>query len=135
MGKLVVIACSKSKLDRPAAARALYTGAMFRMSVRWAEQRGLPWVVLSSRHGVVWPDQQVAPYRSTVAKGLALAGEEDGVALTPAEKAAGRTVVALVSRAYAAALEGAALRVADGRDEDRPAAALAQAAAGILWTT
>lgn len=58
----VLIACSSSKLSAPAPARELYTGDLFRRSVRYAEAAGLPWAVLSALHGLVLPDDTVAPY-------------------------------------------------------------------------
>jgi len=45
-----------------APARFLYTGDLFRASVKWAESWDLPWVVLSAAHGIVGPDQVLAPY-------------------------------------------------------------------------
>jgi hypothetical protein len=59
--RIALIACSKSKSythDRKRGGRVLpaelYTGALFRKSVRHAEDRGIPWFVLSARFGL-WP--------------------------------------------------------------------------------
>lgn len=59
---LVLIGCSASKTAGAAQARDLYTGALFRLSVQYAEDRGLPWLVLSARYGVVGPDQVIQSY-------------------------------------------------------------------------
>lgn len=45
---IALVACSARKLDRRAKARDLYTGALFRASVRFAEAHGWPWFVLSA---------------------------------------------------------------------------------------
>lgn len=59
---VVLISCSKSKLDKPAPARELYTGQLFKKAVAWAERQGLQWFVVSALHGLVAPDQSIAPY-------------------------------------------------------------------------
>ena len=59
---IVLIGCSKSKLDQPAPARELYTGQLFKKAVAWAERQGLQWFVVSALHGLVAPDQSIAPY-------------------------------------------------------------------------
>lgn len=68
MAPLHLIACSAAKAAHPSAARDLYLGDLFRKSVAYAESRGAPWVVLSARHGVLLPDQFVAPYDTTMAR-------------------------------------------------------------------
>lgn len=63
MTTIALIGCSGSKLDRIAPARELYTGALFRLSVRYAEEvLRCPWGVLSARHGLVLPEALLAPY-------------------------------------------------------------------------
>ena len=59
---IVLIGCSKSKLDRPAPARELYTGQLFKKAVAWAERQGYQWFVISALHGLVTPNQTIAPY-------------------------------------------------------------------------
>lgn len=65
-GELAVIACSAKKLDRAAPARDLYQGELFKACVAYAEARGLPWVVVSAKHGIVQPDQILEPYDARV---------------------------------------------------------------------
>jgi uncharacterized protein DUF6884 len=59
---VVLISCSKSKLDKKAAARELYTGQLFKKAVAWAERHGYQWFVISALHGLVTPNQTIAPY-------------------------------------------------------------------------
>lgn len=59
---IVLISCSKSKLDKPAPARELYTGQLFQKAVAWAERQGHQWFVISALHGLVTPNQTIAPY-------------------------------------------------------------------------
>lgn len=59
---LVLVGCVKKKLDVPAPARELYTSPLFRKERAYAEQAGVPWFVLSAEHGLVDPDEVLAPY-------------------------------------------------------------------------
>jgi hypothetical protein len=61
-----VISCGKTKQTTAAPAAELYTGAYFQLCRRWAEQRFTSWVILSAEHGVLTPDQVVAPYDRTL---------------------------------------------------------------------
>ena len=58
----VLISCSKSKLNKQAPARQLYTGTLFKKAVAWAERHGYDWFVISTLHGLVTPNQTIAPY-------------------------------------------------------------------------
>ena len=58
----VLISCSKSKLTERAAVRELYTGTLFQKAVAWAERHGYDWFVISALHGLLTPDQTIAPY-------------------------------------------------------------------------
>ena len=59
---VVLISCSKTKLDHPAAARDLYDSPLFRQSRAYAVASGGPWFILSAEHGLVGPDEWLAPY-------------------------------------------------------------------------
>lgn len=63
---VVLIGCTKEKLDREAPARELYQGRLFTASVAYAEAIGARWFVLSALHGLVDPDQLIAPYDVTL---------------------------------------------------------------------
>ena len=59
-----LIACSRTKADRPFPARELYLSPLFRAARAYAERRYGPgqWLILSARYGLVEPDQVLAPY-------------------------------------------------------------------------
>ena len=59
-----LVACSRTKADRPVPARELYLSPLFRAARKYAENRyGLgQWLILSARYGLVDPDQVLAPY-------------------------------------------------------------------------
>ncbi|WP_198950146.1 DUF6884 domain-containing protein [Kineosporia sp. A_224] len=59
---IALIGCVKTKLDHSAPARDLYVSPLFRQRRRYAEASGLPWFVLSSRWGLVAPDEVIATY-------------------------------------------------------------------------
>ena len=59
---LLLVACVKEKLPSPAAARDLYVSPLFRKERSYAERTGLPWFILSAEHGLVAPDEWLAPY-------------------------------------------------------------------------
>jgi hypothetical protein len=64
---LVLVSCVKSKLAHAAPARALYEpSAWFRKVRGIVEASGSRWFVLSSRYGLVRPDDEIAPYDYTL---------------------------------------------------------------------
>jgi hypothetical protein len=64
---LVLVSCVKSKLAHAAPARALYEpSAWFRKVRGIIEASGSRWFVLSSRYGLVRPDDEIAPYDYTL---------------------------------------------------------------------
>lgn len=71
MRRVIVLGCGKSKLLRPAPARELYTGSLFRAGRRYAEALGVPWVILSALHGIVRPEQLLEPYDVQRGRGIA----------------------------------------------------------------
>lgn len=61
---LIVIGCGQEKATMPAPAAQLYTGAQFRLALRWARSH-VPdshIVILSARYGFVALDDEIAPY-------------------------------------------------------------------------
>ena len=44
----------------------LYISSLFRETRRFAEASGCPWYILSAEHGLVAPDQVIAPYERTL---------------------------------------------------------------------
>lgn len=63
---IALIGCSATKLNRPAPARELYQGNLFKLARTWAEAQGLDWYVVSAKHKVVHPDQVLEPYDQRV---------------------------------------------------------------------
>ena len=63
-GRVGLIACSAGKLNRPAPAALLYTGPLFQLSRAWITERTElgAWAILSAKHGVVLPGEEIDPY-------------------------------------------------------------------------
>ncbi len=65
---LILIGCVKQKLAVPAPAKDLYTSPLFRKGRHYAEDAGVPWFVLSAEHGLVMPEELLAPYDRRLAR-------------------------------------------------------------------
>lgn len=61
-GDVLLLGCVKLKASTPQKAKDLYVSDLFGKRRRHAEQRGLAWFVLSAEHGLLHPDDWVAPY-------------------------------------------------------------------------
>src|SRR6476660_3793703 len=59
---IILVTCVKSKAARPSAAKDLYTSALFKKQRAYAEKVNVPWFILSAEHGLVAPDEWLAPY-------------------------------------------------------------------------
>jgi hypothetical protein len=59
---VVLVTCVKTKRSTPAAAKDLYTSSLFQKQRLYAERAGVPWFILSAEHGLVGPDEWLAPY-------------------------------------------------------------------------
>lgn len=64
--RIGLVGCVKSKLDRPAQARDLYTSPLFLGRRRDVERSCDRWFVLSAKHGLVAPDTVLEPYDQTL---------------------------------------------------------------------
>ncbi len=64
--RVALVSCVKSKRSEPSAARDLYVSALFQKSRAWAARHCDRWYVLSAEHGLLSPDQRVAPYEKTL---------------------------------------------------------------------
>lgn len=62
MIRIALVACGKGKLDRPAPARELYNGALFRKASACCGDTCDGWCILSAKHGPIDPGTIVAPY-------------------------------------------------------------------------
>jgi hypothetical protein len=108
-----VLACTKRKLDRPAAARELYTGDRFRKGLVLLERAGCTrLVVLSALHGAVAGERVLAPYDRAL-QDLSAADRRAWAARANAQLRrlvpAGARVIALaIPKLYAPALQGIA---------------------------
>lgn len=59
---VVLIGCVKRKRTEPAPAKDLYTSSLFRKERAYAEASGAIWYILSAQHGLLDPDEVIAPY-------------------------------------------------------------------------
>jgi len=65
--RIGLIACTKSKLNRPAPARELYSASdLFSKAAAYCDACLDGWFVLSAKYGLVEPDRIVAPYDVTL---------------------------------------------------------------------
>jgi cytoplasmic iron level regulating protein YaaA (DUF328/UPF0246 family) len=68
--RVVLVSCVKSKQATPTAAADLYTSPLFCSFRRYAEANADSWYILSAEHGLLRPNQVVAPYERTLNKML-----------------------------------------------------------------
>lgn len=59
---VLLVTCVKTKQQYPCAAKDLYISALFKKERAYAENRAVPWFILSAEHGLVAPDEWLAPY-------------------------------------------------------------------------
>lgn len=63
---LCLVSCAADKLDRPAPAKDLYTSDLFVKTRRFVEIQDKRWFILSAKHGLVDPNEEIAPYEKTL---------------------------------------------------------------------
>lgn len=110
MKKFVIIPCGGAKLEKPAPARHLYTGSMFRdqlataLTMTTAENIR----ILSAKHGLLELDEIVEPYDLKMGQKASIKSETLAAQLaTILPKNETYIIDALLPKAYAAALEAA----------------------------
>jgi hypothetical protein len=59
---LILVTCVKTKRAEAATAKDLYISPLFCKERAYAERHGVPWYILSAEHGLVDPEQWLAPY-------------------------------------------------------------------------
>ncbi|PND57507.1 hypothetical protein CRM90_10875 [Mycobacterium sp. ENV421] len=59
---ILLVTCVKTKQEKPCAAKDLYTSTLFKKQRAFAENLGVAWFILSAEHGLVAPDEWLAPY-------------------------------------------------------------------------
>lgn len=64
--RVALVSCVKSKANSARPARDLYTSPLFAGMRRYAEQNADDWFILSAEHGLLRPEQVVAPYEKTL---------------------------------------------------------------------
>ena len=64
--RVTLVSCVKTKRELAAAAKDLYISPLFKGMRRYAEQNADAWFILSAEHGVLRPDQVIAPYQRTL---------------------------------------------------------------------
>ena len=62
-----LVGCVKKKVDRISPARDLYVSALFLGRRAAVEGRADRWFILSAKHGLLEPDQRIAPYKRSLA--------------------------------------------------------------------
>lgn len=60
--RVILLGCVKSKLGHRARAKDLYVSPLWRGRRANAEASGHPWLILSAKHGLLDPEQTIAPY-------------------------------------------------------------------------
>lgn len=68
--KVILVSCVKSKRTSASAAQDLYTSDLFLSMRTYAQQNADQWFILSAEHGVLRPDEVIAPYEKTLNKML-----------------------------------------------------------------
>ena len=63
---VALVSCVKSKRSIPMPARDLYCSPLFTGARAVVEASGVPWFILSARHGLVHPMEVIAPYEQTL---------------------------------------------------------------------
>lgn len=66
MKPTVLVACCGKKLEGRHAAKDLYQSQLFQKARAWAERHGDQWFILSAKHGVLAPEDQVEAYDLTL---------------------------------------------------------------------
>lgn len=67
MKSIVLIACGKRKQPRGVRAEDLYTGSLFKMSLRYAKSLSPDMIfILSAKHGLLDLGREIEPYDSTL---------------------------------------------------------------------
>jgi hypothetical protein len=66
--RIGLISCSKGKGYKVTKAQNLYKSARFQLAVRWAGKWCDAWFIISAKHGLVPPNQVLAPYDVSLAK-------------------------------------------------------------------
>lgn len=61
-----LVACTSRKGDQPAAAEFIYRSPLFSAARSYAERRADQWFILSAKHGLLSPEDVIAPYNESL---------------------------------------------------------------------
>ena len=61
-----LVACTSRKGDQPATAEFVYRSPLFSAARSYAERRADHWFILSAKHGLLSPDDVIAPYNESL---------------------------------------------------------------------
>lgn len=61
-----LVACTSRKGDQPATAEFIYRSPLFSAARSYAERRGDQWFILSAKHGLLSPEDVIAPYNESL---------------------------------------------------------------------
>lgn len=118
---IVLVACAKKKATEPRPARDLYTSTLFRKARNFAASQGDNWFILSALHGLVSPDEILAPYEFKLTK-LSKREREQWAGRVYSHlrsiAPSGSTIIILAGKLYRDGLEG--LLVKDGYKVEVP---------------
>ncbi len=74
--RIILIGCVKGKHAGVHRARDLYHSTLFDGRRRYAEASGVPWFILSAKHGLLAPDDEIASYDAALKQYSAAARRE-----------------------------------------------------------
>lgn len=64
--KIAFVSCVSKKADQEKPAQDLYTSSWFQKASKYAKLNSDNWYILSAKHGIVDPDEVIAPYDETL---------------------------------------------------------------------
>jgi len=64
--RVCLVSCVKTKRTSVAQAKALYTSTWFKKAREYAEREADAWYILSAKHGLLRPEDAIAPYEQTL---------------------------------------------------------------------
>ncbi|MFZ9077499.1 MAG: DUF6884 domain-containing protein [Alphaproteobacteria bacterium] len=65
---LILISCCGKKLSGRHQSQDIYQSTLFKLSKKFAEQHGKDWAILSAKHGLVRPSQEIEDYDLQLSK-------------------------------------------------------------------
>jgi hypothetical protein len=62
MKTIFLVACANTKINKAVKAKELYNSEWFKKARRFAEANADEWFIISAKHGLVNPEETIAPY-------------------------------------------------------------------------